>query len=177
MNVPNKITKGVTLKWSVTLKDYPASAWTLKYVLISPNDKKEIIAVANGDDYDLTISMGASSAYTAGRYDWQAYVTNGTERYFISSGTTKVIEDYASQLNYDGRSQLEQIVDAINAYLLGNATEDQQKVRFNDREIQRYDRSELLLLRSQLKRDLKAEQIENGLSTGTAKTKIRTRFL
>jgi hypothetical protein len=177
MNVPSKITKGVTLKWTESLSDYPASAWTLTYTFISPTDKQTVIAVADGDDYEIHLGFGDTALFNTGRYDWQAFVDDGTDRYCVGSGTTQVIEDFASQPNYDGRSQLQQIVDAMDAYLLGNATDDQQQVRFNDREIRKYDRAELLQLRNQLKRELKAEQIENELSAGTAKTKIRTRFL
>lgn len=177
MNVPFNFTKGITLKWSESLTDYPASTWTLSFVFANESDKQTVTATANDDDYSVTVSMAATSAFSTGRYDWQAFVTDGTERYCVGTGITQVIEDFASVPNYDGRSQLQQTVDAIDAYLLGNATDDQQKVRFNDREIWKYDRSELLLLRSQLKRDLKAEKVENGLSNGTAKTKIRTRFL
>jgi hypothetical protein len=177
MNVPSKIAKGVTLKWTESLSDYPASAWTLTFTFISPTDKQTAVAVANGERYDVTITMAESSSWVTGRYDWQAFVHDGTERFCVGSGTTEAIEDFASQATYDGRSQLQQIVDAMDAYLLGNASNDQQQIRFNDREIRKYDRAELLQLRNQLKRELKAEQIENELSAGTGKTKIRTRFI
>lgn len=179
MTTPSKFTKGITLKWTESLPDYPASTWTLKYVFANPNGKKEITAVADGDDYQITVPFTTTSTFDTGRYDWQAFVDDGgAERYCVGSGTTEVIEDFAVVTGFDGRSQLRQIVDAINAYLLGDATKQQQKVRYADREIWSYDRADLILLRDKLMRELVHEENELRASQGKPnRNKLRSVFL
>lgn len=177
MNIPNTFVKGVSLSWTTTLDDYPASTWDLSVVFVSPSDKQTINATASGDDHVIAVTPAGSGAFTAGRYDWQAYVTDGTDRHVVDCGTVTVIEDFADVASYDGRSQLRQIVDAIDAYLLGNATSQQQKVRFGDREIWNYDRTELMALRSQLKRELAIEEQNEAAAKGHSNGRIiRTVF-
>ena len=174
---PKNITQGITYKWSVSLNDYPSSSWTLVYTSISPHDKQVINASADGDDYLMTLSMADSSNFKAGRYDYQAMVTNGSERYVVEKGEICIDQDFSMLNSFDGRSDLRKIVDSIDAYLLGNATKEEQKVRFNDREIWKHSRLELKQLREGLKIELQAEEkaaaLANGTNTGT---RIRTVF-
>lgn len=177
MNIPNTFVKGVSLSWTTTLNDYPASTWDLSVVFVSPSDKQTINATASGDDHVIAVTPAGSGAFTAGRYDWQAYVTDGTDRYVVDSGMVTVIEDFATTTGFDNRSQLQQIVDAIDAYLLGNATNEQQKMRFGDREVWKYDKTELMTLRSQLKRELAIEEQNEAAAKGHSNGRIiRTVF-
>jgi len=177
MTVPNNFTKGITLKWSASYTDYPASTWTLVYTFVNPDSQHQITAAANVDDFAITASMAQTSAFSVGRYDWQATVTDGTEKYLVGEGTTCVIEDFAATTGHDGRSQLAATVDAINAYLLGNATNEQETRKFNGREIKNHPRTDLMIIRSQLKTELKQEQkvklFNEGLPSGS---KIRVVF-
>lgn len=177
MTVPNNFTKGVTLTWSASYADYPASLWTLTYTFVAPTNKQEVTAIASGDDYSVTVAMAQTSTFIAGRYDYQAHVSNGTERYLVETGDTCVIEDFAATSGFDARSQLRQTVDAIDAYLLGNATNEQHTRKFNGREIQTHTRTELMQVRSQLKRELKTQERERSRANGgPSGTKIRVVF-
>lgn len=178
MTAPNNFTKGITLKWAASYADYPASLWTLKYTFVNATDKQVVTAAANGDDYAITVAMADTSLFATGRYDYQATVENGTEKYLVETGTTCVIEDFASTSGFDARSQLAITVDAINAYLQGSATNEQQKTRFGEREIWKHSRLELMEIRSDLMRELKSEQQQAAIASGRSPgRKIRTNFI
>jgi len=174
MNVPSNFIRGITLKWTESLAEYPASIWDLEFVFINAGGKVEVTATADGDDYDVHVTSAASATFSPGRYDWQAFVSDGSDRYSVGCGSSEVIEDFASATTHDGRSVLRQTVDAINAYLLGNATVEQQKRRWGDREIWTHSRIELITLREKLQRELAAE--ERRTSPTRKGSVIRSRF-
>lgn len=122
---PLSVFAGDTLTWKKTLTNYPASAgWTLRYRLINAAAKIDIIAAASGDDHLVTVAAATSTAYAAGTYDWQSYVTNaGGERYTIEQGSMDVLANWAgAAAGLETRSTAQQILDVLEAQWLKAAT-------------------------------------------------------
>jgi hypothetical protein len=173
LTIPATITQGVTVETSGTLADYPASTHTLRLVLVVDGQQTIINATADGDVYTLTIAKTVSAEMASGSHHWQTFATNiaTTERFQVGEGELLVKVDFeAATGGYDGRSALRIQVDAIRALLSGVSTDDQKKVKYADREIERYDRSELIVvygfLKSQLAQEERAVAVSQGKTFG-----------
>lgn len=181
---PSSIKAGMTVKWKRTLSDYPATLWTLTYVLFKTGTQIKFNAVPDGDDHSVTLAKATTAAYTAGRYTWQAYVDDGSERFEVDSGTLEILTDFDAQSSgYDARTTADQMVDGLTALLIGNIANnvlDLVSYGINAdvaRNIVKMTlaekRAELSKWREDLRREQEAENIANGLGTGR---KIYTRF-
>jgi hypothetical protein len=122
---PASARAGDTWRWQRTLSDYPASTWTLSYTLFNAAGKVSIAATADGDDHLVSVAPATTAAYTAGRYDWVAHVSDGTDRHQVGAGSINVLPDLSAVSSYDGRSHARKMLDAIDALLEGRATTDQ----------------------------------------------------
>lgn len=118
---PTTLRAGDTWKWTQSLSDYPASAWTLKYRFKSPAGGFEIIASASGTDHAVTVAATTSAGYKAGTYTWAAWVEGGTsEKYTVGTGTCEVLPDLrstAATALQDVRSHARKMLDAVQAWL------------------------------------------------------------
>ena len=65
-NEPDTLRAGDTWKWTRTLADYPASAWTLKYRFKSAAGGFEITATASGDSYAITFAASTTVSAETG---------------------------------------------------------------------------------------------------------------
>ncbi|MCC7202440.1 MAG: hypothetical protein IT393_07265 [Nitrospirae bacterium] len=180
---PAEFTAGDTIKWKRTdlSSDYPASIWTLKYVLRGPS-VQNVTATAEGDNFSITISASASAKWLQGNYLWEAYATKGSgdslERYLVDSGTLTIKQNLEAVTGiYDGRSHCKKMLDAIEAIMEGRATKEHESIQIAGRSITLLRPEELIKWRSfyqaEYKRELAAEKIARGEATGR---RILTRF-
>lgn len=118
-NEPTSARAGDTWKWTRTLADYPAGAWTLKYRFKNATGYFEIVAGTSGTDHLVSVAAATTANYTAGSYTWMAWVEGGSsEKYTVDTGTLTVDPDYRSgTAAYDGRSHARKMLDAIEAWL------------------------------------------------------------
>lgn len=172
---PAELRVGDTWKWTKTLADYPASAWTLKYRFKSPVGGFEITSSASGDDYSVTVAASATAAYVAGDYSWVAWVEGGSsEKYTVDTGTTTLAPDYRGTATaataLDDRSHARKVLAAIEAVLESRATKDQESYEIAGRSLKRTPIGDLLKLRQHYKAEAAAEAaaeaIQNGTGTG-----------
>lgn len=119
---PTAARAGDTWQWTRTLADWPASVWTLSYTLINAAAKITLTATADGDTHDIDVPPATTAAYTAGRYDWTAQVTDGTNKYPVGSGAMDVLPDITAASTHDSRSHARVMLDAIEALLENRAT-------------------------------------------------------
>lgn len=158
---PTELTAGDTVQWTRSLADFPAGdGWVLSYVLINSAAKITITASASGDDHAVSVSAATSSAWTAGKYQWQAYATLASDRHLVGTGTVQIKPNFAAATTYDGRSHAHKVLEAIEAALESRATNDQLDIlttSFGDRSIGR-DKSRLLELRDRYRREVRAEE-------------------
>lgn len=94
----------------------------------------------------------------AGDYWYSLRATTGTDLVELGTGTLRVLPDLvAAGDGFDGRSQAQIALAAIDAVLGKRATMDQERYRINNRELYRTPISDLLKLRgfyvAQVKRE------------------------
>jgi hypothetical protein len=124
---PPVITAGDTIRWQISLPDYPASAgWTLKYALVSAAGKHDVTSIAAGADHLVEIAAATSAGYAAGLYQYQKYVEKGAgetlERITLDLGTLTVARSLAALATAtDTRSFARRALDAIEAVIENRA--------------------------------------------------------
>lgn len=122
---PVAIRAGDTWRWKRTLSDYAATTWTLSYTLFNSAGIISITASADGVDHLIDVAPETTDDYTAGRYDWVAHVTDGTDKFQVGAGSMQLLPDLAAVSTYDGRSHARTVLDAIDALIEGRATSGQ----------------------------------------------------
>jgi len=163
---PTTLRAGDTWTWTRTLADYPADTWTLSYTLFNAAAAITLTATADGTDHLINIAPATTAAYAAGRYDWVARVTDGTDVYTIAKGAIQVQAALGSAL--DERSHARKMLDAIEATLEGRATQEQLdivQVRVGDLTTQ-HGQGELIKLRNTYRHEVAMEDQAARLARG-----------
>ncbi len=177
---PAELTQGLTAKWTANPSQFPTSeGWRLSYRFAGPTPKT-FAAAASAGRHLVTVSATNSAALTEGEYSWQSYAASAAigETYAVESGALTVARDYRLLgEGYDARSTAKQILDALDATLLGTATSAQQQMSVDGRALSRYGISELLKLRDRYATIFASETNRARIAAGQASTRnIRARF-
>lgn len=179
MNIPAQLAAGDSLTWrddathdnlnnAITSVD-----WTLAYHFRGAQTL-DVTATANGPGWQTTISAAQSAALTAGTLYWQATVTNGSQRITIGTGVLQITPNLVAATGvYDGRSESEQALAAINAEIsarLNGGTAEEYTI--GNRSLKKTPMRDLIALQSRYKsivaRERQAQQIANGLGNPRA---------
>ena len=176
ISVPAQFTSGDTVAWQISLSDYPASAgWVLHYVLLNALQKITIDAASSGDDHLVTIPSATSSAYSAGEYRWQAYVTKAAERFTVATGNLTVLQGFADLgAGVDTRSHVKKTLEAIESWL-ESKNPAVAEYEIAGRRMRYIGIGDLLKLRDRYKQELARENIANGIGLG-GRGKLQVRF-
>lgn len=181
MNIPSFFYAGDTIKWSEDPIDgKPSSTWTMVYAIkhASGNDATTVTGVANDSGgWDFTISATASASLHVTKHWWQVYISHSSERYTQGQGTLQVLANIPGDgANYDGRSQIEIDLDAVEAEIRARATGGATiEYSIGNRSLKKESISRLLELRSALRTDLAREKQAKRLSEGVGRS-IGIRF-
>lgn len=108
---------GDTWRWQRALPDYPAPLWTLSYTLFASSGIVTFSSTPDGSQHRIHLAPSATAAYLAGRHDWIAHVSDGTDRHQVASGVMQVLPNLSEAASYDGRSHARKVLDALNALL------------------------------------------------------------
>lgn len=176
MRIPDQITAGDSISWTdAAARDNLGNAvtsvdWMLAYIFRGPS-ALTVTSQSDGPGWKTSITSAQSKALTPGLYYWQASVTNGDQRITLGQGTTKVIADLAYAANpatYDGRSEAEKTLDAINAEINARATGGMaEEYTIGNRSLKKTPMRDLIALQSRYKsivtRERQAQSIANGL--------------
>lgn len=174
--IASEITQGDSLSWSENETDYPASSsWVVHYVLVNAGNRITFNSSADGDKHDFDITTATTSTWRSGEYTFQRYVTDGTDRVTLDTGTVTIIKDFA--VMGDRRTHAVKVLESIEAVLENRATVDQESYTINGRSLSRMPIEELLkfrdIYRAEVSREKRAERLAQGL--GTRQT-IKVRF-
>ena len=115
---PERVTAGDSIKWTRDFSDYPAGTWTLSYSFLPLAGGGTVItfdATADGTTHLVNVSPADSSAWLAGEYSGQAYVTDGTDRYQVWMGNIEILPNYQGSGSIDTRTKARKILDFIDA--------------------------------------------------------------
>jgi hypothetical protein len=178
VTVPAQIRAGDTVQWRVSattdvLGDAVDSAtWTLTYYLRTntASEGATVVGTAEGSGWLVTIAAAITVGFDAGQWFWQAVATKGSESLTIGTGQIQVLP----ALNYtgtpgafDGRSQIQKDLEAVQAairtLIAGGAV---QQYSIGNRQLSRYQLSQLIELESKLKAELKREQKAELMANG-----------
>lgn len=107
-----------------------------------------LAATIDGDEFVFSADASTTATWAAGDYWYSVRVTSGSAVQELESGQVTVLPDMAAASSgYDGRTQAEIALAAIEAVLANRATKDQDRYRINNRELYRTSISDLLKLR------------------------------
>lgn len=162
---PKNTAAGVTFKAIASLPDYPAPGWSA-HAYLRGSTQIDISGAAYGTDHLLQVTGTNTASWAAGLYSYSLRVTDGVDVFEVESGTIEITPNLATiATTYDGRSQAEIALAAINAVLAKRATLDQQRYTINNRELWRTPIPELIKLRSfyvaQVRREKRAKTGDN----------------
>lgn len=175
---PIALVAGDTLKFQISLADYPASdGWTLEYSIQNAANIETFSSSASGDDHLVTVAASATATWTPGTYRLSARAVKGAEKYTLRKGSIEVTADLSAAV--DQRSHAEIVLDAIEAMLEGKATKDQQSYSIAGRSITRLTPEELLTWRDTYRKEVKRQRRQEARERGEPATGnfVRTRFL
>lgn len=181
-NIPSSIVSGATIEFTKCLHnrlpDYTPDLWDLSYH-IRGAAALDVDAIAWTEDptqyfISLTASYGiVPTPLPAGQYFFQAYATdvsNTADKRLVDSGRINVLADLSNPLltTYDGRSNAEIMVAAIDAVLNKKATIDQAAYTIGQRTLTRIPPDQLIEWRkyyaSIVQGELIRKRIEKGMS-------------
>lgn len=145
---PNNFTAGVNFSASVIVSAYPAPEWVVSAYLRGP-DSIDLTAEGNNTEHKFAVSAAETATWASGTYWVSIRATRGADAFEITKRQLDIQPDLATvAAPYDGRSQNEVALEAINAVLAKRATIDQQRYTINNRELWRTNIADLLKLRS-----------------------------
>ncbi len=138
MNIPAQMQIGDTWQWTESLSDYPASGgWAFSFSLYRYGQAViQISASVSGDDFSITVPAANTTGIAAGEWQWTAYVSKGTDRFTVETGTVKLKPDLAAATSTtDLRTDEEKILDALIATQQRRATKEQESMQIGGRAI------------------------------------------
>jgi hypothetical protein len=162
---PTEITPGETARWSKALADYsPADGWALVYYFRNASGTG-FDATATADGASWKVSADVPANVSAGRIDWEAWVSKGDEERRADGGMMTVrpsLKALAADAAFDGRTQAEKDLDAVRAALVPATSAGVQSYEIGgvgtNRRISYFEKSELLALETRLAQRVNAER-------------------
>ena len=127
---PFSFVAGTYVQWSRQLPDYPAgSGWALSYALVKTGKLITFNSTQSGDLHLVTLTKTTTEKYEAGSYAWQAFVEKDDERHIVGTGQIEIKPNYAAMAaaDYDGRSHVVKVRDALRAMVERRATKGQRQ--------------------------------------------------
>lgn len=169
MNAPLEIRQGDQYTWSESSSDYPATSYTGK-AYINGASALTLTAVADGADYDFTLTSAQSAALSTGTYQLQIRAESGSTYYTLGILTIKVLAGGVQTAGYEARNHNRIVLDALNATIEGRATQAQQSMSIGGKTIEYMSLEELITAKLKYERfveqDEAADRVKKGLKSG-----------
>jgi len=132
---PTELAQGESVKWQRRAIEYPSNLWDAQYrfrALGGDGYGADVDCTAEGDAFEAVLTSAQSSQMSTGMYEVQLWVTSKSDADDVRQIDSIRIEvrkgfvegDLAS---VDIRTTARQILDAIDAMLIGKATADQME--------------------------------------------------
>lgn len=167
---PNLLVTGTTWQWNPSFADFPAAdGWVVTYRLVGPTTK-EFTAANDGISFAVSVAYGETNL-PPGTYTLSGYATLGAVRHPLGSRPVTVVEGgAASQQGAARRVWCEQMLEIVEAVLIGKASADMQEYQIAGKSVKSYSLAELTLLRASLRNELYIKR------TGRRGQPLRVRF-
>lgn len=172
--VPAKLVAGDTWSFALTDTDHAAPDWDATIYFENAAASFSAASSDSGEYHAFSILAATTAAYARGRYKWFIRVSDGTTLLTVAQGWIDIAPNPASNVAHDHRSDARKMLDAINAFLIGNATTAQKAMSINGRSLERHSLPELTAWRDQLRTEVKTE--ENAGKAGLGRN-LKVRLL
>lgn len=127
MEIPRNIVAGDSIEWIDYFEDYLSPGWSLKYVLICPLTKIEVVSVADAETngHLFSIPSTTTDSWQPGDYHYQVFATSGSDRKTVGRGFFTIEIDFSKQEKHDARPWLDRVIAALKASIEGRASSSQ----------------------------------------------------
>lgn len=157
-NFPDEIGAGLTFDVLLTLTPYPAPEWAVTVHMRGPSSI-DLPATAEGNQHRIHVDAAQTATWPAGTYWYSMRATRGSEIVEVEADDVVVLPDLLSAPpGYDGRTDAQKALDAIEAVIANRATMDQERYRINNRELYRTPIKDLLMLRDRYREEVRREK-------------------
>jgi hypothetical protein len=157
--LPPILAAGTTVRYRRSYADYPASAgWALKLHLNGPESVAHIDAVADGDDFVLTLSATATAALEPGDYSWVELVSKSPEVHDPAKGKVTVTVNLATAAAGEALSWARRELAIIQKITEGRLDADVQAYQINGRSWQKIPIEQVWVREACLRRGLAAQK-------------------
>lgn len=146
-----KFRAGDTFKLNFDLETYPAADdWDLTYYLKGGQSYSVAGAVANGE-YTIEAAAATTQNWAAGDYGAFIQVSKAGEKHTIELGQVTILAALSTLTNYDGRSHVKKVLDALEALIEGKTSSDVQSYSISGRQLTKMSPEDLLSWRNKYK--------------------------
>jgi hypothetical protein len=170
--IQSSLVAGDTWQWDAEY-DYPAPTWVATAYFENAAESFSVASTANGTAHRFSAAAAVTAEFKPGSYFVQVRVTFGSESHTVESGWTDVRPDPAGSTKVDHRTWARRTLEAIEAFLEGNATTAQQAITVGGRSISRWSIPQLLEWREKLQAEVAGE--EQGSAAGLGRD-VKTRY-
>lgn len=174
--IPSELIAGDTWIFDRDYSDYPRPTWTATAYFENADGTFNVastVSPAIPTAQRFTIAAATTAIYAAGRYRVRVRVTDGTSTFTAESAWIDVALDPAKVGKQDPRSWARRTLDAIEAFLEGNASTAQQSMSVGGRSLSRWSLPELTQWRDRLRQEVRTE--EQGSDAGLGRD-IKVRY-
>lgn len=162
-DIPSAITAGDSYALRLTEPIYPASAgWSLRLTFVGAETLTKSSS-ASGDAHTLTLTPADTALLGAGQYRFTVKAVNGTDVKTVRGGITLVAPDLETATPGELTSWAERALVAVEAAILGAASDEMRMMMIDGRQLQKFSFDELLRLRVRLRAEVAAERGEFGV--------------
>ena len=179
---PESFAVGDTVEWIRQIDDFPATTYTLKYVLQGTKDIIKFSATSSGTNYQITLTSAQTALWTPGSYRANAYVVNGDgsvqRQVSVAFPVMVLFPNIASNPNgMDTRTFAEKALVQIENTILALTSRAVVSASVNGQEYTLSNINDLFMLRERFRSEISREQAAVKLNAGLgAQNKIAIRF-
>lgn len=160
--LPSELIAGDTWRWTRDLADYPAGTWTATVYFEASHGTFNSTASASGTTHSFTIAAATTTGYVPGLYGWRLRVTDGTTTTTVESGMVDVLVDPGKAGKTDTRSWARRTLEAVEAFLEGNASTAQASMSIQGRALSHWALADLQGLHDWLQAKVRSEEASSG---------------
>lgn len=171
--VPEQLRAGDTLRLLLALQDHDAPTWSSVLYFENSAGAFNVTGAASGTSHSFTVDAATTAGKAPGSYKWTIRATAAGVAETVDEGWIEILPNPASTTRTDPRGWARRTLEAIEAFLEGNATTAQASMTINGRSIARWSLQELLQWRDKLRAEVQTE--EQGATNGLGRN-IKVRF-
>lgn len=184
MSIPDVINAGDTVEFTLHAfnnagAELTAAAGYTMYLVLnnSTNFYSATTTTSDSSGFLMSIPSTATTGWTAGSYNASVFVADGTNRYQVTSKYITVKPNLLAGVAVDSRSTIRKTLDALNAAILGSATDNQMSMSIAGRSIQRMSIEELIKAKQQFENMVRDEdRLQDMIDGKPSRNTVNIRF-